>query len=359
MDMAKNYYEILGVEKNASDDDIRKAYRKLAIKWHPDKWTNSTEDEKKAAEEKFKDINEAYGVLSDKEKRQQYDMFGTVGEAPNGGYGFDDMDDDLFSRFMGGMGGMGGGPRRRVNRGPDTQASVTITLGEAFSGVKRKISVERIKKCSACGGTGSANGKDSVCPHCHGTGQYIVSQGNRGGMYFEQKTICPYCHGTGRIITDPCPKCNGRGVESSFEEVTVDIPAGIFDGALMRMPGMGNAPIQGDGINGDLQLMIHVLDESRYRREGNDVVTFLDLNLLEAWCGCKKRIYNLDGREYTVNVDKLSKAGTVYRFAKKGFPDVNNPGIAGDLVVRIRYKTPEKVTSEQKKLLEKFYELEK
>lgn len=352
--MANNYYETLGVERNANEDDIKKAFRKLATKWHPDRWVNGTEEEKKTAEEKFKSINEAYDVLSDSEKRKQYDMFGTVGDMNVGPGDFDD--DDPFMDFMSRM--HGGGRRRRVNKGPDSQVTVTVTLSESFKGVSKTVEVERVKKCTKCHGTGSSSGKDTTCPHCHGTGR-IVTSNKQGNMFWQQETFCPYCHGTGRIVTDPCSKCGGSGFETNPEKMNIDIPAGVFDGVVMRVPGGGSAPIEGDGINGDLNVSVRVLGEDLYKRDGNNVVFILDVNLLEAWCGCKKTVYNLDGTKYTVNIDKLTKPGTVYRFARKGFPDLNFPTNSGDFVVKIRYKTPEKITSEQKKLLEKFYELEK
>ena len=350
--MAKNYYEILGVEKGASDDDIKKAYRKLALKWHPDKWANSSEAEKKEAEEKFKDIGEAYGVLSDSEKRKQYDMFGSVDGMPNMGPGFDfdtDFDFDWVRSRR----------RQRVNKGPDSEVEITITMSEAYNGVTKTVSVRKAKKCSKCHGTGSESGEDTKCPHCGGTGKY-VSSSHRGNAFFQQITDCPYCHGTGRIITDPCKSCGGTGIEYTTENITVDLPAGAFEGATMVIAGAGSAPLNGDGINGDLHVFVHVADEASYKRDGDDVVFILDLNLLEAWAGCKKEVLNLDGKKYTVNIDKLTKYGTTYRFRGKGFARVNSfSGGNGDFVVMVRYKTPEKITSEQKKLLEKFYEVGK
>lgn len=344
--MAKNYYEILGVSKDASEDDIKKAYRKLALKWHPDKWSSSSEAEKKEAEEKFKDIGEAYGVLSDSEKRKQYDMFGTVDGMPNMGPDFgDDFGFDFFGRRR----------RRHVNKGPDSEAEVTITMSEAYNGVSKTITVRKAKKCSKCNGTGSKSGKDTTCPHCHGTGQFTSSR-QQGNMFFQSTSTCPYCHGTGRIISDPCGNCNGTGIEYITEEITIDLPAGAFEGAVMSIPGGGSAPLNGDGINGDLHVSVHVAEEHLYKRDGDDVVFYLDLDLLEAWGGCKKEVLNLDGKKYTVNIDKLTKYGTTYRFRGKGFARVNSfSGGNGDFIVCVRYKTPDKITSEQKKLLEKFY----
>ena len=349
--MAKNYYDILGVKKDASEEDIKKAYRSLAVKWHPDRWANGTDEEKKTAEEKIKDINEAYSVLSDKEKRQNYDMFGASdgNHGMGGGFGFDDF--DPFSAFSGRR-------RQRVNKGPDAEAEVTITLSEAFNGVSKTIEVIKKAKCSKCNGTGSEDGTDTVCPHCKGTGM-ITHTNRQGNMFSQISRPCPYCQGTGRIIKNPCSKCGGTGLEDIKQKVKIDIPAGAFEGATMVLAGGGSAPIDGDGIKGNLNIVIHVMPEPSYKREGNDIVFELELNLLEAWCGCKKEVRNIDGKKYSITIDKLTKNGTIYRFSKKGFPDVQYDGNVGDFIVRVKYKMPEKISQEQKKLLEKFYSLEK
>ena len=347
--MAKDYYDILGVKRDASDEDIKKAYRKLAVKWHPDRWANGTEEEKKTAEEKIKDINEAYETLSDKGKRQNYDMFGSEGSGPS----MDDWDPfEAFNPF---------GHRRgkRVNRGSDARVEVTVTMTEAFNGTEKEISVERLTKCTHCDGTGSESKSDTACPHCGGTGRMRTSH-RSGNMVFQQEVTCPHCGGTGRVVKDPCKHCGGTGLEKSYEKMTIDVPAGIFDGAAMTITGAGNPPVGGEGINGNLIVVFHIEEEPSYSREGNDVIFNLDVNLLEAWCGCKKEARNLDGNKHTVTIDKLTKDGTIYRFRGKGFKNVGlMGGTDGDFIVRVRYKTPSKISSEQKKLLEKFYELEK
>lgn len=344
--MTKDYYEILGVERGASDEDIKKAYRSLAVKWHPDKWVNGTDAEKKTAEENFKNINEAYGVLSDPEKRRNYDMFGTADAQEMGGGGFEDP----FSMFW--------GRRNHIKKGPDAEVWVSVTMAEALNGVNKTVTVEKVRKCSECNGTGSADGKNPVCPHCTGTGQ-TTSSIRRGNMLFQQTTTCPHCHGTGKIIKNPCHHCHGSGFETVNDEVTVDIPAGVFDGARIVFDGLGSAPVDGIGINGDLHIFIHVEEEPMFKRSGNDIIYDLELNLLEAWCGCKKEVRNVDGKKYSITIDKLSKNGTLYRFSGKGYTDIQMGGKNGDFVVRVKYKTPSKITTEQKRLLEKFYELEK
>lgn len=348
--MAKDYYEILGVDRNASEDDIKKAYRKLAVKWHPDRWAGGTDEEKKTAEEKIKDINEAYETLSDKDKRKNYDMFGS-GDAD--GMNFSEFDPEFnpFDWFSGTRG-------KRTEKGRDVSADITLTMKESYTGVKKAVQVSKLKPCSHCNGTGSEDGQSHTCPHCNGTGQYVKTE-RRGNMVLQQSVTCPYCHGTGRQITKPCKHCNGTGLESVMETVNIDVPAGIFDGAQMRIPGMGCEPSTGNGISGDLYVKFHVLDEPYYRRDGLNLIYTLDLTLLEAWDGCQKEVYVVDGKKVKIRVPKGSKDGDVVKITGAGFVDPNGRGFKGDFIILIKYKVPEKITREQHKLLEQFYELEK
>lgn len=351
----KDYYEILGVDRNASEEDIKKAYKKLVVKWHPDRWVNGTEEEKKTAEEKIKEINEANSVLSDPEKRRNYDAFGSAeGNMGMGGSPFGE-DFDPFDIF--------GRGRRRVERGADIMATVTLTMAESYTGApKKEIKVKRPKPCVHCNGTGSADGKEHKCKYCNGTGQYTVTQ-TRGNMMFQQTTTCPHCHGTGKDSTyaGTCSHCHGTGFEEIEETVTIDIPAGVFDGAKTAIKGMGGTPKSSNGVPGDLIVMFRVMGEHSFERDGNDLVYNLELTLLEAWDGCTKSVTLPNGEKVNVTVPKNSKDGNVVRLYGRGFKDLTGMTYndKGDFVAVIKYKVPDKITKEQHKLLEKFYEIGK
>lgn len=350
-----NYYDILGVNKNASDDDIKKAYKKLVVKWHPDRWVNGTEEEKKTAEDKIKEINEAYSVLSDPEKKKNYDLFGTAEGIPGGGGGgFSPFEDDFdpFDMLR---------KKSRVEKGEDVQATVYVTIEEAYKGVKNKeIEIAVPKPCSHCNGTGSADGKKHECPYCHGTGLYVMTQ-NHGNVIFQQSTTCPYCHGTGKDANvQPCKHCHGSGSEMTKKTISISVPAGVFDGAQMKLNGLGASPKSGSGVNGDVILLFRVSGDTRFSRVGDDLVYTLELTLLEAWDGCDKKITLLGGESLTVNVPKGSRDGNELRYRGRGFQNLSSPwGGVGDFVVLIKYKVPEKITKEQRKLLEQFYEIGK
>ena len=353
----KDYYEILGVDKNATEDDIKKAYRKLAAKWHPDRWVNGTEEEKKNAEEKIKEINEANSVLSDPEKRKNYDMFGSAeGGGPDpfagfrsgfGGFGgFDPFGDSGFSPFGG----------RRIEKGEDAVAYVNLSFVESYTGIKGKsILITKKVKCSHCDGTGFEDKKEHPCPHCNGTGQYVQSK-QQGNAFFQSITVCPYCHGTGKESSKQCTKCHGTGLENSTEYMTVEVPAGIFDGAEVVMQGYGSLPLSSNGIPGDLHIVFSVDDDANFRREGNNLVYDLYLTLLEAWDGCEKTIYRVDGKQIKLNIRKGTKEGDTITRHGEGFADPRRHA-NGDFVINIKYKVPEKITKEQRKLLEEFYKL--
>ena len=352
----KDYYDILGVSKDATEDDIKKAYRKLATKWHPDRWVNGTEEEKKTAEEKFKEINEANDVLSDQQKREEYDMRNSGG-MPNDF----DINDVMrhfshFDNIFGGMGGMGG--MRRVEKGEDVFVTVVITMAESYTGIaKKSIEIERKHKCEHCNGTGSADGKLHTCPHCNGKGGETKFAKTKNG-FSQWTTQCPYCHGTGLEQTEHCPHCHGTGRETVKDTIKIDVPAGIFEGAQTCVKGYGGIPSTNDGIPGDLFITFHILDETSFRRERNDLVTNLDLTLLEAWDGCKKDVLLIDGKKVKVTIPKGSRDGDVIKIHGAGFPDVSNPWNKGDFCVVVKYKVPENITKEQRKLLEKFYSIE-
>ena len=352
MSNKKDYYEILGVTKDASADEIKKKYRTAAMKWHPDRWANGTDEEKKAAEEKFKDIAEAYEVLSDPQKRQMYDNGGMDFDADGG---FDPM--DIFRRMAeeGGFGSMFGGfgHRSRVNRGADIVAEVEITLKEAYDGVSKSVEVKRPKQCSHCHGVGSEDGKDTTCPDCHGSG-FIRNTRRQGNMFFTTNTTCPKCHGTGKVITNPCHKCGGSGIEYAIEHVNVDIPSGVSDGMTLIMEGGGAAP-EGGGINGNLNIVVSVKDDNYFSRPDQfNIVHYEDVPFTECLLGFKKEFNAIDGTKVTVNAPELTRDGQPFYFRGKGMPDINGRRPNGDYAVVIRYKMPNKLTKEQREKLKNF-----
>lgn len=357
--MAKNYYEILGLKKNASADDIKKAYKTLAVKWHPDRWANGTEEEKKIAEEKFKEINEANSVLSDPEKRQKYDF-----EGSGRGSIFDEI------RKQAGFGNPFGSPfgmwEEPIEKGPNVRASVNISFAEAYTGVNQKeVHFKRPVPCSHCHGHGTEDGLEHKCPHCDGSG-WVVTRSGGGNMFFEQRVPCQFCHGTGKDNSvKECRHCGGTGSEMSDETVRIDVPAGIMTGMNTSVPGMGGVPLSKGGVPGDLVIVFNVVGGAPFYREGSDLYCPIDLTLLEAWDGCEKTVYLPDGVPVRIKIPKGSKEGTEIRVSGRGFsrrfeqdsffgqPKTGN----GDFVLKVKYKVPSKITKEQHKLLEKFYEL--
>ena len=351
----KDYYEILGVSKDASDDDIKKAYRKLAMKYHPDRWSNGTDEEKKEAEQKFKEIAEANEVLSDPQKRQMYD---------NGGFEFNSDGFDPFEMFrnMGGFGGFssmfdgmfGGGGGQRINRGTNVQAHVSMTLEEAYFGGDKKVTVTRQKSCIHCNGTGSADGKSSACPHCKGSGHITKTiQQGPGALQFVT-TTCPNCNGSGKNITNPCAHCNGSGLETSTSVETINVPKGICDNMVMNIQGMGNEP-SGGGITGDLHVVFHIHPHPYFTRPDEiNLIHYEEVPFNECLLGFKKEFRTIDGSIVIVDVPELTPHGKAFIFKGKGMPHPNNPNMVGDYAVVINHKLPNKLTDEQKKKLKDF-----
>jgi molecular chaperone DnaJ len=350
--MAKrDYYEILGVARNASEDEIKKAYRKLAIKYHPDK-----NPDDKQAEEKFKEAAEAYEVLSDGEKRQRYDQFGHAGVGGAGGYGGGMNMDDIFSQFgdifggafgFGGQGG-GGGRGRRVNRGSNLRVKVRLNLQEVAHGVEKKIKVNKFVACKTCSGSGARNGQYDTCRVCNGSGIITrVQQTILGAM--QTQTTCTACHGEGRVIRDKCPTCHGDGVVRAEEVITINIPAGVADGMQLSMSGKGNAAPRG-GINGDLLIVIEEEEDPLLKREGNHLIYSLSISFPNAALGTTVEIPTVDSK-VKIKIDPGTQAGKVLRLKGKGLPDVNGYG-RGDQLVEISVYTPTNLSSEEKKTLE-------
>ena len=353
----RDYYEVLGVSKGASDDELKKAFRKEAKKYHPDLHPGDKE-----AEAKFKEVNEAYEVLSDSEKRQRYDQFGHAGVDPNfgagggGGFGggFGDFGDIFSDIFGGGFGGFGGGSRRNgPRRGADVRQTVTISFEEAAFGCKKKINVNKQEKCSTCGGNGAKPGTSpETCPHCHGTGQIQTQQRTILG-YMTNVTTCPHCNGTGKQIKEPCRDCRGTGKVRVAKTVEIDIPAGIDDTQTMQMSGHGEAGERG-GPNGDLLITIRVRPHAMFERRDNDIYLNMPITFVQAALGATLTVPTLDGIvEY--DIPEGTQSGTRFRLRGKGVPFIRGKG-RGDQYVTVTVEVPKNLSSRQKELLKEFDE---
>ena len=355
--MAKrDYYEILGVSKTAPKDELKKAYRKLALQYHPDK-----NPDNKEAEEKFKEAAEAYEVLSDDQKRSAYDRFGHagVGGAAGGGFqgrGFEDIfsqfgdifgDNSPFGDIFGGGGG-GRRRRRRGQRGGDLRINIKMSLEEIAAGVEKKLKLNRQTSCNGCGGTGADNANAfTSCPTCNGHGE--VRQ-QAGGGFFQQivVTTCPTCQGEGKIISKACSTCEGKGRTHSEDTVTVKIPAGVQEGMTLNVRGKGNAGLRGGGA-GDLIIQIEEKPSDLYERDGDNLIHELFISFPDAALGVSAEVPTLSGKA-RFKIAPGTQAGKVVRLRGKGLPNINGYG-SGDLLIHINVWTPRSLTSEEKKLL--------
>ncbi|BDC97982.1 molecular chaperone DnaJ [Persicobacter psychrovividus] len=358
--MAKrDYYEVLGLQKGASEAEIKKAYRKVAIKYHPDKNPDNPE-----AEEKFKEAAEAYEVLSDAQKRQRYDQFGHQGMGGGGFGGGGGMNmDDIFSQFgdiFGGGGGSpfdsffggggGGGGRPRQRRGTNLRIKLKLTLEEMAHGVEKKIKVKRQDACNSCGGNGSKNGSSlRTCPTCQGTGQVQKIVNTMLGQMRSAST-CPNCNGSGQMVDQHCDSCRGAGVETKEEVITVKIPAGVSEGMQLSMSGKGNAP-KGGGIPGDLLIVIEEIPHESLKREGNNVVYELYVNFADAALGTHVEVPTIDGK-VKIKIEEGTQSGKILRLRGKGFRDINGYG-TGDQLIHVNVWTPQHLSKEEKEMLEK------
>ncbi|HEY6162222.1 MAG TPA: molecular chaperone DnaJ [Bacteroidia bacterium] len=353
----RDFYEILGISKNADADEIKKAYRKMAIQFHPDKNPGNKE-----AEEKFKEAAEAYEVLSDPQKRARYDQYGHAGvsgASGNGGFGgggFGGMSmEDIFSNFGDifgghfGFGGSGGGGKR-VNRGSNLRVKVRLNLDEIAKGAEKKIKVQKYVQCQACQGSGAKDTSSfTKCSTCHGRGSVTrITNTILGQM--QTTSPCPNCGGEGQMITDKCKTCFGDGVVRGEDVININIPAGVAEGMQMNVSGKGNAGARG-GINGDLIVVIEEEEHPLLKRDGNNLVYDQFLNFADAALGTSVEVPTIDGKA-KVKIEAGTPAGKVLRLKGKGLPDIQGYG-KGDLLVNISIWTPTHLTSEEKKLLEK------
>ena len=356
--MAKrDYYEVLGVSKTASDDEIKKAYRRIAIKNHPDRNPGD-----KAAEERFKEAAEAYDVLHDPQKRQQYDQFGFDG--PSGGFvGFGGAGgfstDDIFSMFgdifggHGGFGGFGGGQRQAPRyKGVDLRIKVSLSLKEIATGTTKKFKVTKDVTCPDCHGSGAAAGSaPETCPQCHGSGVTMKTIRTMLGM-MQTQTECPQCHGEGSIIKNKCHKCGGSGVVKGEEVIEVNIPAGVAEGMVVNVPGKGNAAPH-NGINGNIQVYIEEEPNDTFVRDGNDIIYNLLLDIPTAVLGGTVEIPTIDGTKVKIKIEPGTQPGKSLRLRGKGLPSVQGYGSGnGDLVVNISVFIPKTLTREEHKAIE-------
>ncbi len=354
----RDYYEVLGLNKSAGDAEIKKAYRSLAKKYHPDMNPGDAE-----AEAKFKEINEAYAVLSDAEKKAKYDQFGHAAFDPTagggqgfGGFGgFGDFGDlgDIFGSFFGG--GFGGGSAQRRNgpmRGDDIGARVTISFEEAAFGTKKDVSFHRIQKCSDCGGSGAAKGtKAETCTVCGGSGQRRITQ-RIGGMAFQSTTTCDSCGGTGKIIKTPCTECKGKGFVKVNKKLSVNIPAGIDDGERIALRGQGCDGRNG-GPAGDLIITVSVKKHAVFEREGYHIYCEVPITVAEATLGAQIDIPTLEGSE-KFTIPEGTQPGTNFTLRQKGIPYVNNSNRRGDLIFSVNVEIPKGLSEKQKEHMRAF-----
>jgi molecular chaperone DnaJ len=347
--MAKDYYQTLGIEKKATKEEIKKAFHKLAHKYHPDK--------KDGDEAKFKEVNEAYQTLSDDQKRTQYDTYGQTfdGAGPQSGYGqgyggqgFDGVDlGDIFNDFFGGGYANQGG--RRVERGNDISVDIEISFVESVYGVSRKVVLGKTSQCDTCSGSGAKVGtKMKKCATCGGKGKVTEMRRSFLGS-FQSVTTCSACAGKGEIPEEKCKTCSGMGVLRKQEEITIPIPAGLQDGEMIRMSGKGEAVAH--GVSGDLYIKIHVKPHALYKREGNNLVMNLDVKLSDALLGATYKVQSLDNKQMEVKIPEGVKFGDILRLKEKGIPNANR-GKNSDILIHVNITTPSRLSGKAKKLIE-------
>ena len=352
----RDYYEVLGVQKSATPEEIKKAYRKMAMKYHPDR-----NPDNKEAEEKFKEVGEAYEVLSDEGKRQRYDQFGFAGVDPNygagaggagygGGFsGFGDFG-DIFSDLFGG--GFGGGrssaQQNAPRRGENIMSRLELTFEEAAFGCEKEVTIQRIEKCGTCNGSGSADGVIETCSNCRGTGQVRTVQ-NFMGMSMQSTAACPQCSGRGKIIKNPCNTCKGKGKVRRNQKIKVKVPAGVDEGQSVRVRGEGSAGVNG-GPSGDVLVEIYIKRHPIFTRRGMDVLCEVPITFTQAALGAEIQVPTLDGK-VPYEIPEGTQTGTVFTLPGKGIPEVGNSRRRGSQRFAVVVETPTRLTKEQKELL--------
>ncbi len=354
----RDYYEVLEVGREASDTDIKKAYRKLAKQYHPD--VNPGD---KNAEAKFKEINEAYEVLSDQQKRSRYDQYGHAGVDPNSfggaGAGFGDFDfggiGDIFESFFGGSGfGRSSRSRSGPQKGADLKYTIQLTFEESAFGVEKEITIHRHENCDSCSGTGAKPGTSPVtCKQCNGTGQIQYKQSTPFGQFVNVKA-CDACRGEGKIITDPCPVCNGKGKVKKSIKRKIDIPAGIDDGQTISIRGEGEPGSKG-GPAGDVYITVSVKPHAIFKRQGNDVVCEMPITFVQAALGAELEVPTLDGK-VKYSIPEGTQTGSIFRLKSKGIPYLRGNG-RGDQYVKVEIDVPKKLNEKQKEMLRNFAEI--
>ena len=353
----RDYYEVLGVEKTASADEIKKAYRKAAMKYHPDRNPGDT-----AAEEKFKEVGEAYEILSDDQKRSRYDQFGFAGVDPNygagagaggygfGGGGFGGFGDfgDIFSEFFGGGASSRASSANAPRRGENVMAHLELTFEEAAFGCEKEVSSQRIENCAACSGSGSADGAVETCATCRGSGQVRTTQ-NFMGMAMQSTSVCPKCGGKGKTIKNPCNTCKGKGKVRKTNRVKVKVPAGVDEGQSVRVRNEGCVGTNG-GPNGDLLVEIYIKRHPIFTRQNMDVLCEVPISFAQAALGAQIQVPTLDGK-VPYDIPEGTQTGTTFTLLGKGIPDVHNPRRRGNQRFTVVVETPTQLTREQKELL--------
>ena len=364
----RDYYEVLGVNKNSTPDEIKSAYRKAALKWHPDKWVNGTDAEKKTAEENFKEASEAYSVLSDENKKARYDRYGFAGMdggSASGGGGFSgfgdfDLNDILNSVFgrgfdfgggFSGFSGFGGGGSRGgtvKQRGSNIRVKVKLNLQEIAHGVKKKIKVSKYVACTHCHGSGSEDGSTETCPTCHGRGQVVQTVNSFFGQ-MQTASVCPTCNGTGTVIKKKCTHCGGEGIMKGDEVIEIDIPAGVGEGMQLTVRGKGNAGPH-NGLNGDLLVLIEEEPHPEFERDESTLIYNLFITIPEAILGTQAEVPTVDGK-VRVKIAPGTQSGKVLRLRGKGLPILNGYG-TGDMLVNVNVWIPKKFNKKEEELLQ-------
>lgn len=345
-------YEVLGVGRSASADEIKSAYRRLARRYHPDVNPNDP-----SAEEKFKEVGEAYSILSDADRRARFDQYGTTEEMPNGGAHFQGGGgfQDLFDMFFGAAGGGGGGRPRRGRDGDDVRADAELSYQDVLTGVRKDVQVKRLAECQACGGVGTEGGRPpETCGNCRGSGQVTAVRNTFIGTV-RTSAPCPTCQGTGVIIRDRCKVCHGQMVVPETATVTINVPPGVEDGQTMQVPGQGGDGV-GDGRPGDLYVVLHVKAEKRFERDGQTLYTILEISFPQATLGIRAKIQGVD-QEHEIDVTAGTQPGTQIPIRGAGLPPLHG-GRRGDLIIQVQVRIPTKLSEAEEKLIRELAEIQ-